>query len=132
MDNTQHIADEIERILYYEKGYRRTDMSAGKVAEAVGVAPSQLSRILKKEFKMSYSDYVNKLRVEEAQLYLSSPRFIPYHIDEIGALVGFSTRQAVYCAFKKFVGMGPEQWRKVGLKKEWEMEYFPIRRKKKK
>ena len=40
-----------------------------------------------------------------------SPRYDEYTAEEIGLMVGFSSRQCFYTAFKRFYGMTPRHYR---------------------
>ncbi len=103
--------DCIDEILIKEKRYRTPNFSAGKLAEMLGVPAYKLSRIIKEEYGMAYTDIVHYYRVQDAAKHLKDRRLAPYTVDDIGAMVGFSNRQSFFTAFRKVMGTTPERYR---------------------
>lgn len=103
---------QIDEILIRGKKYRNPRFSAGELAEMLGVSGWVLSRIVKKEYGMSYTEVVHGCRVKDAIRLLRDKRFEAYSVDEIGAMVGFGNRQSFFGAFKKIVGITPEKYRR--------------------
>ncbi|MBO4673609.1 MAG: AraC family transcriptional regulator [Bacteroidaceae bacterium] len=101
----------IDSLLIRKKRYRDPNYSAKQLSEELGVSASQLSRILKEEYAMGYTDIVHLYRIQEAMHHLKDQRFAPYSIDDIGTLVGFKNRQSFFTAFKKVSGTTPEKYR---------------------
>ena len=102
----------IDEVLIKQKGYLDPQLTAAQLAQAMGMSPSQLSRMLKAEYGMSYSDLVHTCRVHDAMRHLKTKRFAPYSIDDIGRMVGFGNRQSFFHAFKKVTGITPERFRR--------------------
>lgn len=111
MDRQDCYKENINNILIKEKRYRDPNFSASKLAEMLGVSPFKLSRIIKSEYDMSYSDIVCTYRIQDAMRYLMDKRFVPYSIDDIGMIVGFRNRQSFFTAFKKMSGTTPDKYR---------------------
>lgn len=74
---------------------------------------SYLSRIFKQSTGMSFREYVNKQRIEQARKYLDDPRVKAY---EIGARVGIEDPNYFSTLFKKYAGMTIKQYR-AGLER---------------
>lgn len=113
---------QIIEIVINKKKYRDQDFSAHDLAEMLGISIFQLSRVLKRELSMSYTDLVHQARIKDAQKYLVSKRGRKLTIDDIGVMVGFNNRQSFFAAFKKWVEMTPEQYRVTTLKAGGEEE----------
>ncbi len=111
MEGQDIYKERIDRILIQGKGYCDPSFSAAQLAEMSGLSPSQLSRLLKAEYGMSYSELVHLHRIHDAMRHLRNKRFAPYSIDDIGAMVGFKNRQSFFTAFKKVAGSTPEKFR---------------------
>ena len=101
----------IDSLLIRKKRYLDPNFSAQQLSEELGVSASQLSRILKDEYAMGYSEIVHFYRIQDAMHHLRDRRFSPYSIDDIGTLVGFKNRQSFFTAFKKVAGTTPEKYR---------------------
>lgn len=78
------------------------------VAEECGLSYSYLSRIFKRVMKKSFSEYVNYIRITEAQRLLASTE---KSITEIAQDVGFSTASYFIDTFKKQVHVTPLKFR---------------------
>jgi AraC-like DNA-binding protein len=115
MDKKDSHKGKIDAILIKGKRYCDPDFSAKQLSEELGVSASQLSRILKDEYGMTYTDIVHYQRVQDAIRHLRDQRFDPYSIDDIGRLVGFKNRQSFFTAFKKVSGTTPERIRQREL-----------------
>lgn len=101
----------IIHIIVSQRKYRDPDYNATRLAAELGVSPSALSRLLKKEFGKSYTGMIYELRVHDAIRFLTGKQKRRYSIDDIGVLVGFSNRTSFYEAFRKLTGTTPEQYR---------------------
>ncbi|MBR6202060.1 MAG: AraC family transcriptional regulator [Bacteroidaceae bacterium] len=113
MEGQDNYKEWIDSILIQGKGYCDPTFSATRLAEMLGLSPFQLSRILKAEYGMSYSELVHLYRIHDAMRHLRNKRFAPYSIDDIGAMVGFNNRQSFFSAFKKVAGSTPEKFRQT-------------------
>ena len=79
-----------------------------KVAEALGEKPSAISHRLERQFGLSFSDYVNRLRIERAKEMLRRTKL---SATEIGHRTGFSDLSNFTKVFKRFAGMPPAAYR---------------------
>lgn len=105
-------------IVINKRKYRDPDYNAHGLANDLKISIFQLSRVLKRELGMSYTDLVHKARIKDAQKYLVSKRGRKLTIDDISVMIGFSNRQSFFAAFKKWSGTTPEQYRNSILKAE--------------
>lgn len=92
---------------YAQKHFQDVDLNS--VSEECGLSYSYFSRIFKRVMKRSFSEYVNYIRITEAQRLLASTE---KSITEIAQDVGFSTASYFIDNFKKQVHTTPMQFRK--------------------
>ncbi|PLS08902.1 response regulator transcription factor [Neobacillus cucumis] len=83
-----------------------------KAAESLQVSPVYLSRIFKQELGISFVSLVTNLRVKKAISLLNSTDF---SILEIAEKVGYDTQHYFSTAFKKVMGVSPNQYRKTPI-----------------
>jgi two-component system response regulator YesN len=93
---------------YIAKNYN-TDLTVEILARRAGKTPNYFSHIFKKELGISFTEYVNKIRIEKAKELILHSNLLIY---EIGERVGY--RDYVYFTqiFKKNEGYPPTELRK--------------------
>jgi two-component system, response regulator YesN len=82
------------------------------LAETLGVSPSHLSRICKKALGITLTDYLNRLRIEEAKFLLDHSND---SLSEIAATVGFYDASYFSNVFRKWEQMTPYDYRQRNL-----------------
>lgn len=103
-----HIMDE-------EKLFLDPDLTLIKLSLRLRVHYNHLSRIINERFGLSYNDFINKYRIEEARKKLTSPEERESTILDIAFSTGFYSKSVFNAAFKKFTGMTPTEYRKKHL-----------------
>ncbi len=96
-------------VLYLQNNFRQP-VTLKEVAEAVHVNPSYLSRTFKKEFGISFSSYLTKLRLENAKHYLANSQ---ENIKCISFESGFKNPTYFHTVFKKNTGVSPTDFRNI-------------------
>lgn len=94
---------------YINNHYHQMDLSIDQVAKHVRISTSHLSKQLRKELGVSYTDLVTKVRIEAAVKLMKDPMLRIYDIAE---KVGYSTQHYFSAAFKKVMGASPAKYRK--------------------
>jgi len=102
----------IEKILKKERNFLDPNFSLDLLAEELSLSKSHLSRIINTELHMSFSDYLNSLRVDEAKKHLLNPEFSKYTVLAIGLESGFNSKTTFNTTFKKRTGQTPSQFKK--------------------
>lgn len=92
---------------YIDSNFTDEDISLNKVAENVGLTPTYLSALFKKETKQNFTDYVTGLRIRRAKELLCCTNKL---ISEIAYEVGFRDYRYFSQIFKKQTGMTPRQF----------------------
>lgn len=93
---------------YIDKHYG-DNISLRDLADELDINNAYLSRIFKKEVGLSVTDYINKVRVEQAKSLIQQSHKKMY---EIAELTGFNSTQRFFAIFKKFVGQSPGDYKK--------------------
>lgn len=78
-------------------------------AEELGLSTAYLSRLFRKETGITFSEYVNKLKTEEASALLL---YTERTDTEISNLLAFSSQSYFIKIFRKFFGMTPKEYKK--------------------
>jgi len=107
----------LEKAMNEEKIYLSPDVTLAGLAKKAGIHSNYLSRIINEQFEMSFNDYINSHRINEARHRLSDPACQNQTILEILYDTGFYSKSVFNTAFKKFTGMTPSAYRKKYCKK---------------
>ncbi len=84
-------------------------LSLSHIADTLGVHPSYLSRAFKKEMGMTLTNYINKLRIEEAKYLLDSGNA---SVTEAALSVGYNDPNYFSKVFTKLEHVTPQEYRK--------------------
>ena len=103
---------EFVKFIVEDKNYMDSSLTLEKTADNLNLSPSYLSRIINQEMGITFTDFVNKKRVEEAASYLTNPEFSNYTLVAIGLEAGFNSKSAFNSSFKKITGKTPGEFRK--------------------
>ncbi|GAA0182734.1 PocR ligand-binding domain-containing protein [Clostridium sediminicola] len=94
-------------INYINKNYMN-NISLDKVSSYVHLNSSYFSTMFKKELGMSFTNYLNKVRIENSKALLSD---LNYTILDIAIIVGFDDQSYYSRVFKKLTGKTPKEYR---------------------
>ncbi|WNS44151.1 response regulator [Paenibacillus sp. MMS20-IR301] len=93
--------------LYIEQNYMK-DINREIVAREIYITPGYLSLLFKQQLKISFTDYLHKVRIERACLLFKDPGM---RIEDIALQSGYNDTKYFYQVFKKYKGITPNQFR---------------------
>ncbi len=99
-----------DKIMNYISANYMKDISLTVMAKDFGLSSSYFSRCFKEVIGKNYSEVLNSYRVEKAKELVDSEEEIKMF--QVAELVGFASYKAFAEAFKKYVGMSPESYKK--------------------
>ncbi len=104
------IVHKLDEIMKNEKLFSEKTLSLGTLAERVQITPHQLSELLNQALGVTYTQYVNGWRLEEARtLLLNKPSL---SVLEIAFQAGFGSKSAFNAFFVRATGMTPSEFRR--------------------
>lgn len=89
------------KINFYNK------ISLKLISKEMGVTPSHLSRQFKKETKLTITEFINKIKVEEAKFLIKQNEL---SITDIALKVGFENHNYFCSVFKKLTSYTPKEY----------------------
>ncbi len=104
--------EKLGTIMLQNKPYLDNTLRMDDVAELLNLSRNHTSQVINQYFNLSFFDFVNKYRVEEAKQLLVNNEEDSLNITQIAYDAGFNNRASFYKAFKKFEGMTPTQYQK--------------------
>jgi two-component system, response regulator YesN len=93
---------------YIKKNYYR-NLTTEELAEHMQKNSNYFSHLFKKEFGVSFIEYLNKVRINEAKNLIKTTNLLAY---EIAEKVGFQDYKYFTQVFKKLEGFSPSKLRK--------------------
>ncbi|RVT65593.1 helix-turn-helix transcriptional regulator [Niallia taxi] len=102
----------IKRIISYLNEHFQEQLTLTNVANHFHFNPSYLSSYFSTHMKEGFSEYLNRVRIEEASKLLTAGT---EPISEISGIVGYSDHSYFCKVFKKMKGLSPSQFRR----KQW-------------
>ncbi|SDO37682.1 Helix-turn-helix domain-containing protein [Paenibacillus sp. yr247] len=90
------------------QSYMNETLSLRDIALSVGMSPNYFSKCFSEEVGISYSQYINRLRMEKALDLLNDPLFKVY---EVAHAIGFSDYTHFAKVFKKKYEFSPTEYR---------------------
>ncbi len=94
---------------YINENYKKA-ITLESIANYVHLNSSYFSTLFKKETGMKFSDYLNKVRIEESKKLLKD---IGISILEVSLEVGFEDQSYYSKVFRKVTGMTPKEYREI-------------------
>ena len=82
------------------------------IAHQLGISSRKLSQVIKLASGNSFTQFINRLRIDEATRLMERPNAGPLKIDAIASMCGFSNRQHFRRVFEQVTGVTPGYFRK--------------------
>jgi AraC-like DNA-binding protein len=93
------------------RSYLSSGINLPELAKEIAIPSRYISQVLNEKLEMSFYDFINKYRIEEAKILLSDPEYHNNSIIEIAYDCGFNSKSVFNAAFKKFTGKTPSEYR---------------------
>jgi two-component system, response regulator YesN len=108
--DVQHTHKILQAIRYVGQHFQEK-ISLQDTAESVHLSPSYFSKLFKVEMRITFTEYLNDIRIEEAKKLLLSTEM---HLGDVGYSCGFEDQSYFTKVFKKSVGIAPSRYRNTG------------------
>lgn len=89
--------------------YRDRDLSLGRLAQAIGASPHQVSELLNHALGCTFFDYVNRERVAAVQRAMSEQPGAS--VLDLALDAGFNNKSTFNKAFRRVAGCTPTEWK---------------------
>lgn len=109
----ERTAARIEDAIRAHSLHRDPFLTRDALAAHVGAPPHRVSQVFNQTIGLSFYDYVNARRIDEARSLLDAQPERP--VAEIAAAVGFNSRSAFHGPFRKHTGLTPTAWRRRSI-----------------
>lgn len=113
----EDLALRISEVMDSSGDFMNAEFSLARLAELAGSNQKYVSQAINDIFGMSFTDFVNERRVEQAKRLLMNPDSVRLTLEAVGERVGFGSHSTFIRAFRKFTGLTPSIYRKIALQK---------------
>ncbi|HRH62471.1 MAG TPA: AraC family transcriptional regulator [Bacteroidia bacterium] len=101
----------LETSMSSKKIFLDPEIRLEKLATLLGIKKHLLSQLINEKKGMSFFEYINSLRVEEAKLLLKQKSKKELTVSEVAYMVGFNNKVSFNSTFKKITGKTPTEYR---------------------
>lgn len=109
--NSKILNDNLLRLFTEEKIYKNPDLKITHLSEYLNTNRTYISKHINTEFSCTFSDFVNRHRVEEAKKLLSNDATKNYSLNYISENSGFGSMGSFMRVFRDSQGITPGQYR---------------------
>lgn len=97
----------VSKAVQYVADHYASEISLDTTASALNLNASYLSRLFKEETQMTFTEYLNRVRIKTGCMLMESG---PYSLKEISGQIGFSNYTYFFKVFKAITGMTPQAY----------------------
>ncbi len=109
---SESLRRKLNDLMEQEHLYRDPELSLDALAARLEASKHHVSQVINEHLGVSFFEYVNQLRIEEAKQLLAETTRSDLHVIEAAYAVGFNNKVSFNMAFKKATGMTPTEFRK--------------------
>jgi YesN/AraC family two-component response regulator len=106
-DEKSRLIAGLNKLIRHDKIFTRPQISLTDLAEHLDTNTTYLSRIINEDFQHNFPNFINRLRIQEAQKMFAEHKYKSMTLEGIAGSVGFHSRSTFNLAFKKFTGVTP-------------------------
>lgn len=114
-EKVEEVVPNLLRLMEEERLFLDPDLTLRDLSQRLRIHYNHLSRIINERFGLSYNDFINRYRIEEAKQKLTDEKQRESTILDILLSTGFYSKSVFNTAFKKFTGITPSEYRKKHL-----------------
>ncbi|MEO9512585.1 MAG: helix-turn-helix domain-containing protein [Flavobacteriaceae bacterium] len=104
------LKNRLEYLMTDQKLYLQHQLKLDDIAELLDISRHHASQVINENFQVSFYDYINAFRVEDAKRQLSSNFDGTKSISDLAYECGFNNRVSFYKAFKKITLTTPIEY----------------------
>ena len=108
--------EKLQCLMDKEKPFKNPDLTIYTLAQQLGISRNHLTQVLNEELKLSFFEFINGYRIEEAKSLLLHPDFAHLNLPGIAVEAGYRSKTTFFTNFRKITGHTPQEW--VRLQKE--------------
>lgn len=104
------IINDLKRHMDEKKPYLNAELKLADLATEINYSIHDISQVLNQDLNQSFSDFVNKYRIEEVKRRMEDKDFQKYTLMAIAQQCGFNSKTSFYRIFKNETGKTPADY----------------------
>jgi YesN/AraC family two-component response regulator len=113
--NTINLNEKLLDLFFNEAIYKNPDLKITHLSEKLNTNRTYISKHINTQFSCTFSDFVNRYRIEEAKRLLTDESSKNYSLNYISEKSGFGSMGSFMRVFRDFEGITPGQFREKNL-----------------
>lgn len=109
----QILTQRLDMLMEEQRLFLNPQINLPGLAKTLNISTHQLSQLLNEYKGLSFSDYINQLRVEAVLKRMEDINYLQTPAIQIAYEVGFNNKVSFYQHFKKITGKTPGQYKKL-------------------
>jgi len=109
--NNSKLNEKLNELFVNESVYKNPDLKITHISEMLHTNRTYISKHINNEYSCSFSDFVNRYRVEEAKRLLTEENTMNYSLNYISEKSGFGSMGSFMRVFREMEGITPGQFR---------------------
>ncbi len=114
--NIEKLKERLIELFVHGNVYKNSDLKITQVSEMLNTNRTYISKLINTEFSCTFSEFVNRYRVEEAKRLLGEEISKSYSLDYISEKSGFGSMVNFMRVFKEIEGKTPGNYRDTAVK----------------
>jgi len=110
-DNTSKLNEKLLELFENGAIYKNPDLKITQISEMLRTNRTYISKHINTEFSCTFSDFVNRYRIEEAKKLLTDEESRNYSLNYVSEKSGFGSMGSFMRVFRDIVGTTPGQFR---------------------
>jgi YesN/AraC family two-component response regulator len=110
-ESTEILKEKLIELFLNEEVYKNPELKITQVSEMLSTNRTYISKLINTEFSCTFSEFVNRYRVEEAKQLLGKETSKGYSLDYIAEKSGFGSMVNFMRVFREIEGITPGRYR---------------------
>lgn len=108
----KQLGEQLDQYFIDAKPYLDPEVSVRKLSQDLGWSLKQLSSVINQYYQCSFSEKINRERVEQAKRLMSCPEKVDSSLLDIAFESGFNSKASFNVMFKRYTNQTPSSFRK--------------------
>jgi len=104
---------QLRQIMERDKPYKSPEFSLTELAKLSNLSPHHTSQVINTCTGMSFNEFVNVYRVEEARVVLKSPERHSIKVELLAYELGYKSKSAFFNSFRRYTDTTPARFREL-------------------